>query len=124
MLNPGSYTLDEYNAGHPSAARITTIAGQIACGFTTVFYAACSAGVSAYSTAVMGGGYLDIIKSAAASYLTASVGQYYGDTWNMERVFASGLAGGVAALTGDLLLRSVFRLSDWGGKPRRLRLID
>ena len=53
---PGTYTLDEFNSANPTAARITTTIGYVACGFTTVFYAACAAGVAGYSTAVMGGG--------------------------------------------------------------------
>ena len=84
MMIPGLYSIEAFNSTHPTSARITTTVGMVACGFTTVFYAVCSAGVSAYSTAVMGGGNSSILKSAAAAYITASVGEYYGNTYSVE----------------------------------------
>jgi RHS repeat-associated protein len=100
MMVPGLYSIDEFNSTHPRAARIATAAGQIACGFTTIFYAACSAGVSAYSTAVMGGGNSAILRSAAVAYISASltsgINSYYGNTWTMSRVLVTSVAGGIA----------------------------
>lgn len=96
---PGTYSLDEFNAANPSAARITTVVGQVACGFTTVFYAVCSAGVSAYSTAVMGGKNSDILKSAAIAYLVADAYSAVGTSgWRAPvKVFANGVIGGAAS---------------------------
>ena len=105
MMIPGLYSIDAFNSTHPTSARITTAAGQIACGFTTVFYAVCSAGVSAYSTAVMGGGNSAILRSAAVAYISASltsgINSYYGNTWTLSRVLTTSIAGGaISRLNG------------------------
>ena len=99
MFVPGLYSIDEFNSQNPSAARIATVAGQVACGFTTVFYAICSAGVSAYSTAVMGGRNSDILKSAAIAYLVADASSAVSSSgWSAPvKVFANGVIGGVSA---------------------------
>jgi RHS repeat-associated protein len=99
MMIPGLYSIDEFNSQNPSAARIATVAGQVACGFTTVFYAVCSAGVSAYSTAVMGGRNRDILKSAAIAYLVADASSAVSSSgWSAPvKVFANGVIGGVSA---------------------------
>lgn len=93
------YSIDEFNSQNPSAARFATVAGQVACGFTTVFYAICTAGVSAYSTAVMGGKNSDILKSAAIAYLVADAYSAVGNSgWSAPtKVFANGVIGGVSA---------------------------
>ena len=98
-LVPGWYSFDSFNSTHPTSARITTTVGQIACGFTTVYYAACVAGVSAYSTAVAGGGNRDILKSAAIAYLVADASQAVRTSgWSAPvKVFANGVIGGVSA---------------------------
>ena len=97
-MSPGLYSIDAFNSTHPTSARITTATGQIACGFRTVFYAVCSAGVSAYSTAVMGGGNSAILRSAAVAYisgsLTSRINSYYGNTWTLSRVLVTSVAGG------------------------------
>ena len=99
MFVPGLYSIDEFNSQNPSAARIATTVGTVACGFTTVFYAVCAAGVSAYSTAVMGGGNSDIVKSAAIAYLVADASSAVSSSgWSAPvKVFANGVIGGIAS---------------------------
>ena len=114
MMVPGLYSIDEFNSQNPSAARITTAAGMIACGFTTVFYAACAAGVSGYSTAVMGGGNSDILKSAAIAYLVADASSAVSNSgWSAPaKVFANGVIGGASAeLQGGGIQARVYQLS-------------
>ena len=64
-----------------------------------MFYAVCSAGVSAYSTAVMGGGNGDILKSAAIAYLAADASSAVSSSgWSAPtKVFANGVIGGISA---------------------------
>ena len=99
MMIPGLYSIDAFNSQNPSAARITTTVGMVACGFTTVFYAVCAAGVSAYSTAVIGGGNSDILKSAAIAYLVADASSAVSSSgWSAPvKVFANGVIGGTAS---------------------------
>lgn len=53
------------------------------------------------STYAQGGDSGDVwragLTSAAASYISSSVGKYYGNTYSLERVFVSGVAGGVVS---------------------------
>jgi RHS repeat-associated protein len=109
---PGQQQIDRFIMTHSWANAI----GQTAATYFTAVCGGCGGAIwASYYTYVATGSMNDAARAGAISYATtyafSYVNTYYGNTWNMQRVFVTSMVGGATARLNGGSFESGFKMS-------------